>query len=206
MNACSRGPEIQDYLDRRMSEEDGRSFRAHLDSCGSCAAELALYRRVFAELDHAVTFDPGVALTERILDRVAPSRQRRRRWVQALTWGYAGALVATLASLAVWVLQPGSLHAVASLYAIASHRLIQLVFFVVNAASFAVLSLAGGWSLLTSAGAVLAPLARALREVLAHPTVTTALWPAAVACIVLLWWMRARGRTRGGRPVGVLVF
>lgn len=206
MNLCKRSRDVQDYLDQLMSDEDAGRFRAHLEGCASCAAELALYARVFAELDQAATFAPRPALMERILDRVAPSRAPRRRWVAALTWGYAGLLTATLATLVVWLLRPGTLHAFTSLYAFASHRLVQLVLFLVNAASFALLSLAGGWSLLATTGALLAPLGRAIAEVLAHPTVTVALWPAGVACGVLLWWMRSRGRAQGGRPVGVLGF
>jgi len=206
MSDCSHQHRIQDFLDGELSDGDAREFRGHLAGCAACAAELAVYTRVFADLGRAPLPDPGPALTERILNRVAPSRLRRRRWVRALGWGYAAGMLGSLAALVVWLMQPGTLHAIALLYATASHRLVQLVVFAVNALSFATLSLAGGWSLLNAAGSWLAPLGRAMLEMLAHPSVAAALWPAAAACLAVLWWMRARGRAQGGRHVGVLGF
>src|SRR5258706_12633206 len=96
MNRCPEGPRVQDYLDRALEPGAVQAFRAHLATCASCAAELALYRRVFDALAATPTWDPGPALTERVLTAVLPSRVRRHRRLFALGWGYAGALAATL--------------------------------------------------------------------------------------------------------------
>lgn len=206
MNACGHEHRIQDFLDDALNEREAREFRAHLADCHGCTAEMAMYARVFEGLDGTRLFDPRPALTERILDRVAPSRVRRRRWVRALGWGYAGGMIGSLAALVVWLARPGTLHAITLISATASHRLVQLLVFMVNALWFAALSVAAGWNLLRTTGSWLATFGRAFLEVLAHPSVALALWPATAACLAVLWWMRARGRARGGRHVGVLGF
>src|SRR5258708_21047258 len=111
MNGCPESPHIQDYLDRTLDPGAARTFRAHLVTCASCAAELALYRRVFDALAATPTWDPGPALTERVLTAVLPSRVRRHRRLVALGWGYAGALAATLTAVAGWGSRPGAAHA-----------------------------------------------------------------------------------------------
>lgn len=206
MNTCGHELQIQDYLDHALGEREAMEFRAHLAHCPGCAAEMAMYSRVFESLDGARLFDPRPALTERILDQVAPSRVRRRRWVRAVGWGYVGGMLGSLAALGVWIAQPGTLHAIALISATASHRLVQLLVFLVNALSFAALAVVGGWNILHGTVSWLVTFGRAFLEVLGHPSVALALWPATGACLGVLWWMRARGRARGGRHVGVLGF
>ena len=82
MNRCREARHIQDYLEGELALERSRGFEAHLEGCVECRAEVASYRTLFASLDGSLdrvtVEDPGPALTERILDRVLPSRLRRR--------------------------------------------------------------------------------------------------------------------------------
>src|SRR5258705_10957381 len=122
MNRCPEGPRVQDYLDRALEPGAARTFRAHLVTCASCAAELALYRRVFDALAATPSWDPGPALTECVLARVLPSQVRRHRRLVALGWGYAGALAGVLAAVGVWSSRPAAGHALESLSGEASRR------------------------------------------------------------------------------------
>jgi anti-sigma factor RsiW len=208
MKPCSQLETVQSYLDRELDASAADRFRQHLAGCAQCAAELALYTRVFAALDDSPTWDPGEALTERVMDRVLPSRQRRRRWVQAAGWAYGTLLGASLAAFALWLFRPGTIGEISALSAAASHSLVRLTVFTLNAAAFAVLNVVNGWTALNAAGAHFAPFGRALTTLFANRAVGMALLPAALACAVVLRWMlRPRGRgTNGARHVGVLGF
>jgi anti-sigma factor RsiW len=208
MSSCIRRPSVQSYLDGDLAPEDAAAFRAHLPGCPACASDLALYSRVFAALAQAPTWDPGPELTERVLARVLPSQVRRRAWVRALGWGYAVTLTGCLAAMVALAVRPGSIGFLASVWVAASHRVLQFTIFTLDAASIAVVSLANGWGLLRSAGGHMAPLGRAFTTVFAHRSVESALWSAGAACVLLLWWMRPRGRRSNGgvRHVGLLGF
>jgi anti-sigma factor RsiW len=208
MKPCSQLESVQNYLDGELNALAAERFREHLAGCEECAAELALYTRVFATLDASPTWDPGEGLTERVMDRVLPSRQRRRRWVQAAGWAYGTLLGASLAAFAIWLFRPGTIAQISGLSAAASQSLVRLAVFTLNAAAFAVLHVVNGWSALTAAGAHFAPFGRALTTLFANRAVGMALLPAALACALVLWWMmrpRSRG-ARGARHVGVLGF
>jgi hypothetical protein len=146
MNRCRESRLVQDYLDRVLEPAATATFRAHLVDCADCAAELALYRRVFDVLAATPGWDPGPALTERVLAHVLPSRVRRHRRLVALGWGYAGGLTAMLAGLGLWGVRPGSVHALEALSGEASRRLIQTGLFVLNALTHASLRIAEGWA------------------------------------------------------------
>lgn len=208
MKPCSQLETIQAYLDGELDPVAARRYGEHLAGCAECAAEMALYARVFTALDTAPTWDPGEALTERVMDRVLPSRQRRRRWVQAAGWAYGTLVGASLAAFAIWLFRPGTIGQIGALSAAASHSLVRLTVFTLNAAAFAVLNVVNGWSALNAAGAHFAPFGRALATLFANRAVGIALLPAALACALVLWWMmRPRGRgARGARHVGVLGF
>ena len=208
MKPCFRLETVQTYLDGELEASAAERFREHLAGCGECAAELALYTRVFTALNKAPTWDPGEALTERVMDRVLPSRQRRRRWVHAAGWAYGTLLGGSLAAFALWLFRPGTIGEISTLSAAASHSLVRLTVFTLNAAAFAVLTVVNGWSALNAAGAHFAPFGRALTTLFANRAVGMALLPAALACALVLWWMlRPRGRgARGARHVGVLGF
>ena len=208
MKPCSRLETVQTYLDGELDASAAERFREHLAGCEECAAELALYTRVFAALDTTPTWDPGDALTERVMDRVLPSRQRRRRWIHAAGWAYGTLLGGSLAAFALWLFRPGTIGQIGALSAAASHSLVRLTVFTLNASAFAVLNVVNGWSALNAAGAHFAPFGRALTTLFGNRAVGMALLPAALACALVLWWMlRPRGRgARGARHVGVLGF
>ena len=207
MTRCPETFFIQDFLDGERSEQEAVAFRVHLATCARCAADVALYRHAFDCLDRLPLARPAADLTERILDRVVPSRVRRR-WVATAGWSYAGALAACLAAGLVWISQPGARGLLETLSGEASRRLVHSVIFALNALSIAVLSLADGWGVLAAAGERLAPLARALTALVSNPAILAALGAAGLSCAALLWWMRPRERhaTREVRHVNVLGF
>ena len=208
MNGCSERQRVQDYLDRALEPGAAAAFRAHVADCAGCAAELALYRRVFGALAATPTWDPGLALTERVLARVLPSRLKRRRRLVALGWGYAGALATVLAAVGLWGSRPGSARARAALSGEATRRRLHTGVFVLNSLTHAALRLAEGWGLLAAAGARFSPVQRAFVAILSEPAVALTLWAATGVCAAVLWWMRPRSQPGAGgtRHVGVLGF
>ncbi len=70
-----------------------------------------------------------------------------------------------------------------------------------NALGTSAVRLADGWGLLHAIGQRLAPITRALAAVWQQPGIMVAVWAAAAACAVLLWWMRPRA-ARAVRRVG----
>ena len=208
MNGCSERQRVQDYLDRALEPGAAQAFRAHLATCPGCTAELALYRRVFDALAATPTWDPGPALTERVLARVLPSQIRRHRRLVALGWGYAGALAGMLGAVGVWSARPGSVNALESLSGEASRRLLQTGVFLLNSLTQGSLRFAEGWGLLASAVQRFSPVHRAFSAVMSQPEVALTLWAAALVCGGVLWWMRPRSQSaaRGVRHVGVLGF
>ena len=208
MNTCAESRQVQDFLDGSLDPAAAAAFRAHLAGCAPCAAELALYRRVFAVLAATPQWDPGPELTARVLARVLPSQVRRRRRLAAMGWGYAGSLAGLLAVVGVWAAQPGSRQALEALSGEASRRVLQTGVFVLNSLTHASMRFAEGWGLVAAVGERFSPVNRALSAVVSRPEVAFTLWAAALACLGLLWWMRPRPRpvTRGVRHVGVLGF
>ena len=206
--SCVHHEQLQAYLDRELPELEVRRFEDHLAGCPSCTAELALFRRVFELAGSLPLLEPPASLTSRVLDRVLPARSRRRALIRRAGLAYAGTLAVCLASAAAWAIQPSSVQLLSALGVAASRRLVQIAIFTVNAGSSALLNLVSGWGLVSSAGARLAPVGRALASVFVHPSVSLTLWLAALACAVLIWWMRPRRDRRGGRirHVGVLGF
>ncbi|HYM81308.1 MAG TPA: zf-HC2 domain-containing protein, partial [Candidatus Limnocylindria bacterium] len=105
MRTCTESRRLQIYLDGELSEAQAGAYRLHLETCPACTQELALYRRLFAALRPSPVPDPGPALTERILDRVLPSRLRRR-WVAALGWSYTAASATCTFMFVSWIARP----------------------------------------------------------------------------------------------------
>ena len=208
MTPCEQRDALHDYIDGLLNETAARRFAAHLAGCPSCTADLAAVRRVIASLESLPLLDPPARVTERVLDRVLPSRARRRAWVRRAGLAYAGVLAACLLGVAVWAMQPGSLTILSTLGVTASRRLVQIMMFTLNAGSSTVLHLATGWGFLANAGSNLAPLGRAFGSLLVRPSVGLTVWLAATACAALLWWMRPRRHDGNGgmRHVGVLGF
>lgn len=198
---------IQDYLDGEMDAAGTLAFRDHLAGCASCAAELALYRRTFAALDAMVLARPPLALADRVLEHVLPSRVRRR-WVRTLGWAYAGVFATSLAAMGLWTAQPGTRALLADVADGMSKRMVETLMFVLNALAFLMVSLVNAWSFVIGAAGRLAPFARALGALLSDPGIQITLVTAAAACGALLWWIRPREKrhSRGVRHVGVLGF
>jgi anti-sigma factor RsiW len=204
---CKQGIRVQGFLDGELAPGEVAEFRAHLAGCPECAAELAAYRQVIAALEQVPLLVPPPALTGRILERVLPSRARRRR-LAVLGWVYAAASAACVGMIALWLLQPGRDAMLEALSGQVSHRLLGAGLFVLNTLGASAVRLADVWGLVHAAGERLAPLTRALGAVLAVPGVAIPVWAAAAVCAALLWWMRPRtgSAAREVRHVSVLGF
>ena len=207
MNPCPESERIQAYLDDELSADEIRRLLEHAADCARCEQELALYRRVVRSLETLPTRDPGPAFNARVLDRVLPSRVRRR-WLRTLGVGYASALTVTMAAAVTLVTQPAARALLEWLTGEAPRRIAQAMIFVLNALSFSVLSVAEGGRLLEATAERLAPLARATSALLSHTSISVPLTVAVAACAAVLWWMRPRGRDSGKEVghVGVLGF
>lgn len=198
MNHCTQRERLHDFLDGELPQAVAQAFAGHLDSCASCRADVSAYRRLHSVLASASLIEPPARVTERVLEAVLPSRQRRRVRLRQVGLAYAGALAACLTVLGLWLARPGTVSLLTLIGATASRRLIQLCVFTVNSASTVLLNLASGWGLLASIGTYLAPFGRALATAFGQLGVGLALAPAALACAALLWWLRSRrGETNG---------
>jgi hypothetical protein len=207
MKNCPESRSIQDYLEGELSAARERAFRAHLGGCERCTADLALYRRAFECLDRLPLAAPAAGLTERILDRVAPSRVRRR-WVATFGWSYAGALAASLAIAIAGLSNPGAQAALTAFSGEVSARMVQGVVFALNVISFALLGLADGWGAVAATGERFAPIGRVLASLVTSPVLLTALLAAMASCTALFWWLRPREKRSAQelRHVGLLGF
>jgi hypothetical protein len=207
VNRCAESERVQSFLDGDLAGHDLRAFLEHAGGCALCASELALYRRVVRSLETLPLIDPGPAFTARVLDRVLPSRVRRR-WLRTLGLGYASGISVTLAGALVLATQPAARTLLVTLAGETPRRIAQALIFLLNALSFSVLSIAEGGRLLEGVGQRLAPLARAISALLSHTSIGVPLSVAVAACVVLLWWMRPREHTSRKEigHVGVLGF
>jgi hypothetical protein len=185
MNRCRESRRVQSWLEGDLPGDQATAFAEHLRGCATCEAELRSYRALFLALgDSLAVPDPGPALTERILDRVVPSRLRRR-WVNAVGWTYGAAsgqhvlrFVDRSASTHGLVqARRASLRSAVLLFVQTLNRLLES-------------STAGGShhrGRHVGAGAALA-------RPLAEPTVASILVAAMFACLALLRWMRPQAR------------
>jgi anti-sigma factor RsiW len=205
MNRCNEAFDLQAYLDGDLDAAATLRLERHMDQCASCALELAVYRRVFASLDAMPLLDPGPMLSERILEKVVPSRVRRR-WMQVAGWSYAATFVAFLGGAMLWLSQPGTQEALGSASSAASIRLTGVLVLALESLNFAARVLAGAWGFALATIDWFAPLARAFAPWLAHPSVRVALPAAALASAAVVWWMRSREASarEGPRHVAIL--
>lgn len=207
MNRCPESERIEALLDGELGAESARALAEHMTGCSRCAAERAGFESLFGSLRMARLADPGPRLTERILDRVVPSRIRRRQ-VTVLGWCYTGATAVTTFAFISWIVQPSTHLWLGRLASAAYGRLIDTALFALDAVTTTVLRVQHGLGLLELLGGWLVPVARAFGLVATDPRVATSLWAAIAAAALLLWWMRPRpaGVIRGGRHVGMLAF
>jgi predicted anti-sigma-YlaC factor YlaD len=210
MTTCDFRDRIQGYLEGDLPAAEARVFRAHLEGCAACAAELAVYRRVFTMLDEAPLLEPRPELTERVLEQVLPSRvwARRAGRLRAFGWGYAAALTASLAAVATWVARPEGQQALSALSVLASRRLLDGTKLAVQVVSFALVQMASVGHAVGDVLGRFAPLGRALLAVLSQASILGPLLAAVVISATMLWWLRPRESrpSRGVRHVGVLGF
>jgi anti-sigma factor RsiW len=207
MNECTNRQRLQFYLDGDLGPDEATALELHLESCAACQAELAAYSRLFEALRPVPVRDPGPALTERVLDRVLPSRLRRR-WIAAVGWSYTAASATCTFMFASWISRPETHVWIAQQFSVAAERLVRVGWMTLDATVFV-----WGWlmvfgHLFGNLLARFAPVARALALPFAQPLIGAAVWAAVVSCGVLLWWLRSRGEpaAREVRHVDIVGF
>ena len=189
MNRCRESRHVQSWLDGDLPAGPASAFAAHVASCPICTAEMRAYRTLFVALEENLQApDPGPALTERILDRVVPSRLRRR-WVTAIGWTYTTASAVSTFAFASWIAQPSTHLWLLQVFAGASLRVTQVLLFSFQSVTRALLEGLNGWAILTTASSMLMPLGRALARPLLDPMIATILLAAMLACVAMLRWM-----------------
>ena len=204
MTVCHASLQIQDFLDGLLPDAERSGFEAHLATCPQCAADLAIYRRVFGELESLPLLEPSASLEARILALVLPKAQPA--WVRRLGFAYAASLVVSLAGLAGAALLPAPRAFLQALVAAGVRSAVSVSLFVLDALNATALRVVDAMGALDGAVTRVAPYARMLAGSLSHPAVMFPFWGALLACAVVLWWLRPReGRSvRGIRHVGIL--
>ena len=207
MTPCATTERIQDFLDDDLSAAERRALREHLDGCVDCRAELTAYASLFTSLRGAPLRDPGPALTERVLDRVLPSRLRRRM-VTAVGWSYTALSAISTYLFVSWIARPATHVWLAERFGEAYLRLFQVAMFTLHSLVMSWLRLVDGWGTFEGVLERLAPLARALILPFAHPVLAGMLWAAVLASMGVFLWMRQRRDPESGevRHVGLLGF
>jgi putative zinc finger protein len=200
---------LQDWLDGALPPAAAADVASHVRACPACTRDVALYRQVFAALDAVPLPETQPWFSERVLDRVLPSRVRqRRRRLRIFGWGYAG-LAALCAGGALVIARVPAAHLAAAQLSVAVSRgALQAGVFLLDAVSAAALRVLAVWGLLQAWLGRLAPLGRALGDVLRQPALLLLLMAAISATAVVLWWMRPRAAhaAREVRHVGLLGF
>jgi anti-sigma factor RsiW len=192
MNRCEQNRHVQAYLDGELSAAEAARFESHAASCSECAPELLLYRRLFASLTPRPIRDPGPALTERILDRVLPSRLRRR-WISAIGWSYTAATATCTFMFASWISRPETHVWLGQQLGAALERVVRIGWWGLDAFVFAWMHAVLAGEFMLTIGARLVPVARALVRPLSDPAIGASVWSAVLGCALLLWWLRSRG-------------
>jgi anti-sigma factor RsiW len=207
MNRCPESEHLEPWLDGELDADAARAFERHLAGCATCAAERAAFASLFATLRHARVADPGPSLTERILDRVVPSRVRRRQ-VTVVGWCYTALSAVTTFALISWVARPETPIWFGRLLTTAYGRLVDTTLFTISALTATILRVQQGLGLLEVLSGWLLPVSRALGLLVGDPMVAAPLWGAIATCGLLFLWMRPRPVhvVRGNRHVGILAF
>ena len=205
MKHCHETDRIEAWLDGELSPEAERELERHAAGCSDCAAERALLVSLFASLRTVRLVHPGPALTERILDRVVPSRVRRRL-VTALGWSYTAVSAVTTFTFISWIVRPETHVWLGRLLSAAYRSLMDASLFALGAMATVAHRVGQGLGFLEVVAGWLVPVARALGLLAADPLVAASLWAAVAASALTLWWMRPRPGhvVRGNRNVGIL--
>ena len=78
--------QIQEFLDRRLSQDEEALVQEHLSACPHCLAEVEAWNLVFSDLGSLEELEPSPAFSEGILSQLPapePWGARLRRWVGA---------------------------------------------------------------------------------------------------------------------------
>ena len=199
-----------ELLDGELSPVERLRAEAHLVGCARCTSERVRIQALFHRLATLPLLEPSAGLESRILGAVLPglrARAARRARVWRFVGGlYAAGTAASLVAVASLFVVPQPRAWAHEVAAAATHALAGAFVFVCRSINAAVLSLAGGASLLESAGARLSPFVRVLARVLEIPEVSWLVGGALLAGVVLLWWVRPRADRawKEGHHVGVL--
>jgi predicted anti-sigma-YlaC factor YlaD len=210
MNRCRETRNVQEYLDGELDAERALVFERHLETCETCSAEIRAFRSLFQTLGdfrgERVLVDPGPGLTERILDRVLPSRLRRRL-VTVLGWIYGSTTAVTTFAFVSWISRPESHVWLAQRYGEISLRALQSGLFAFELVTRSWFEVLQGWGFVERLAAVFSPVARALARPLADPTLGFIMIAATLACALVLRWMHGRREpSEEVRHVGLLGF
>jgi anti-sigma factor RsiW len=188
---CSESARIQEFLDHELPAHQAAAFETHLAGCAMCASELAVFTRLLAIIDRAPVWDPGPRLTERILDRVVPSRVRSR-FMAGFGWTYSAACAITTFALMSWLMTPGTPRWLASQLSELYLQALRTSLFALHTVVDGWVRFGDGWSLLGALAQRMAPLGRALTVSLAQPAVALSIGAAFAGSVLVLWWMRPR--------------
>ncbi len=202
---CPESERIEAWLDGEMPSASARAFERHLDGCARCEAEARALRALYASLRGMPVWDPGPALTERVLDRVLPSRVFRHV-VTVLGWCYTAVSAVTTFAFISWVVRPETHVWLGRLLSAAYGSIIQTGLFALDAVLALGLRLQRGWGFVEVVGGWVVPVARALGALATDPWIAAALWSALACSAAVLWWIRPRPVrvVRGTRNVGIL--
>ena len=205
MSRCPESQRIEPWMDRELTPEAAHAFARHLAGCDQCAAERRAFESLFSRLRVAPARIPGPGLTERILDRVVPSRVRRHQ-VSLLGWCYSAVSAVTTFALISWIVRPETHIWLGRLVSAAYGRLIDTGLFALETIMAVALRVERGWGLLEVLGGWVMPVVRALGTLASDPAIAAAVWAALACCAALLWWLRGRPIriVRGNRHVGIL--
>jgi anti-sigma factor RsiW len=198
MNHCPQSERIELWLDGDLGAEAARSLEGHMAGCPHCATERASLESLYLRLRRVRVADPGPALTERILDRVVPSRVFRRQ-VTVLGWCYSAVSAVTTFAFISWIVRPETHLWLGRLVSAAYARLVDTGLFALHALTVTALRVQEGLGLLEVLSGWLGPVARAVALVATDPRVVASLWAAGAACALLLWWMWPRHVHLAGR-------
>lgn len=207
MTHCPDSTLIQDYLDDELVPAERVAFEAHLSGCAACDAELAVYRRVFADLDSLPLLSPSADLADRVLAEVIPAHTGR--WSRFAMWGYASAVAASMGAIAAAVFLPGPRQWTYDLAADAARSLVTSFLFVLKSLNAAALTVVDLAHVVVAMLGRLEPILRALRLPLSQPVVLLTVAAAVLVCVALIWWMRPRenrSAAGGENHVGILGF
>jgi anti-sigma factor RsiW len=196
MRPCPETVRVQAFLDDDLPAHEAEAFRVHLATCTLCATELTAYTRLLAIIDRAPIWDPGPRLTERILDRVVPSRARRR-FVTGFGWTYSTASAISTFALISWLMKPDTPRWIASQLSELYLQALRTSLLTLHTVVDGWVRFGDGWSLLGTFAQRLAPLGRALTFSLAQPVIALSLAAALIGTVLVLWWMRPGVRIAG---------